>query len=160
MSDRSTDYGVLALRWIAWLAFWWVLIPAYILRLFIPRSLDAKTIGWLKMKAGFWQHFCYEPSAHESRSGFGSPPQWVKNKLEFRRRDQTIDFSGRSFLYRVEIEVTGQKDYRVRYYRKLKSPRLKRLVRTVIPRYPRTRTELAAKLAIAVALAFGAVTLL
>jgi hypothetical protein len=160
MSNRPTDYGVLALRWIAWIAFWWLLIPAHILRSLIPDGLYAKTFGWVKMKAGFWQYFCYEPSAHDGRSGFGSAPHWIKNNIEYRRKDQTLDMTGRSYHYRVEIDGVAKKQHRVRYYRKLKATRLKRLVRTVLPRYPRTRTELTIKLVIAVVLALGAVSLL
>jgi hypothetical protein len=164
MSNQTLD---LALLWAVWLAFWWVLIPAHIIwRLLLVlaglvgaqgqlRLLSSKTVGWMKMKVGFWQLIKYSPSVHE-RGGFGAAPDWVQEAIDIRpHRDQTFELTGRSFNYRIELSRVSQKAYRVKYYRKLKTPRYRRLGRTFLPRYPRTRTEWGVKLVFIASIVLG-----
>jgi hypothetical protein len=117
------------------------------------RSLYAHTIGWVKMKLGYWQLISHKKSSIGKQNGFGEPPSWVKSAVKQKlgkgpNADETIELSGQSFYYRVECRAVARQSFEYKYYRKLKAPLFKRCLRTVIPRWPRTYAEALIKIAL------------
>jgi hypothetical protein len=154
MSDRSV-WEVLG--GIVYFFLWWIILPAFlfgrvlwwgvgILRLQSQlRFFYSRTLGWVKMKLGFWQPIAYNPTPHAG-GGYGSQPRWVSKKVSEKVQeggpvDQTLNFTGRSFLYRVKVTVVFKGGYSAQYYRKLRAPRHKRAIRVLLPRRPKTITE-------------------
>ena len=62
------------------------------------------------MKLGFWQPIGYQCGVHNRRNSCGSPPKWVADNVVNEPRrikvgESTSEFTGRSFRYRVHIDV-------------------------------------------------------
>lgn len=100
------------------------------------RAIYVRSFGWLKMKLGFWQRIGYIPAY--SKTKYDYVPKWVKKESweKLRNRtagDYTFNLTGRSFMYRVKFRLRGQKEWSVRYYRKLRAPLHRRVISILDP---------------------------
>jgi hypothetical protein len=114
-----------------------LLTPLQVLGLDAPlRQAYARTVGWVKMKVGLWQPIGYRPAY--SDPVYDYVPSWVDNaaREEIGARppdDYTFEFTGRSFDYRVEYQLRGQKAWTTRVYRKLRTPLYPRVLNRLSP---------------------------
>ena len=100
------------------------------------RTLYVQTFGWAKMKLGLWQPIGYRPAY--SKPIYDYVPTWVDNATREKignrpPGDYTFEFNGRSFNYRVEYQLRGQKAWTTRVYRQLRTPLYRRVLDKLSP---------------------------